>query len=157
MNTISWSDFLTVFLFTSVVRPFESARETVIWIVNDIQFLILWSSLFKYNESKDWNKTIKYVFTGVIACTGVTVAFIYLGKYSSSIISYLHDIVALIILVIKKWRKWMNKIKTQPKEVQALDNSTIKKVVIFYSLQNNFLFIIKVFNLFYISIKVFFI
>ena len=120
-------------IYIIIVRPFENLRDTVIWIVNDIQFLILWSSLFKYNESKDWNQTIKYVFTGVIASTGVIVVIIYFGKHSSSINSHLHNIVTLIITIISKWRKWMNKRKTQPKEVQAFDHSDIKNVIICYS------------------------
>ena len=73
-------------LYQIVVRPFDKIQNSIVCIINDIEFIWLSSLLFRYNKQFDWTQTIKLVFTGVIGATGIIVTILYMSKFEITII-----------------------------------------------------------------------
>ena len=98
---ISWLSLLQIWYtgYLVIVRPFESAKDNLIEILNEIYFSVLLSSLIYLNSEKNWSSTTTAIYMWVITSNTILIFIIILSKQATIIT--LVDFIKNIVLIFK--------------------------------------------------------
>ena len=67
--------------FCVIVRPFSEVKDNILEIINEVFYLMLWSSLIYYRSVEQWSLTFEYIFILFIALSNMIFASISFGNF----------------------------------------------------------------------------
>ena len=81
------------------VRPFESKKNNIIEISNEIFFIFLFSSLIHFNSEKDWNSQITQIYMWIMTSNSFVTFLIIMSKWA--ILINIVDAIRTLALIAK--------------------------------------------------------
>ena len=87
-----------------IVRPFESKKNNIIELCNEIYFILLLSSLIHFNSEKDWSSQITQIYMWIMASNSFVTFLIIMSK-CTVLINIVDTLRALVIIVKNRWSK----------------------------------------------------
>ena len=86
------------------VRPFESKKNNIIEICNEIYFILLLSSLIYFNSEKDWSSQITQIYMWIITSNSFVTFLIIMSKWTA-LINIVDSIRTLVFIIKNKWSR----------------------------------------------------
>ena len=95
-------------IYIIILRPFQSKKDSIVEIVNEIFFSIFLSSLIFLTSEDDWNQTLSEIYMWFIISNTMIVFIIIICKLYF-VIAIVDFIRILILLAKTGWKKYLNK------------------------------------------------
>ena len=124
---VIWGIIQLIFLvYIIIVRPFESKRDMIIEIINEIFFFFILCWMTHFNTYDKWSNSIVFVFITVLMCNNIIILVIVSSKTFC---------LKFIVLSIKSFCEW-----NRNRKLKKVKNSKAHVVLIFSKYYSYFYF-----------------